>query len=172
MSLLLCLKNRLQEESGFSLLEMLVVIVISSALTAVLLISITNLYQDNNFFTLHNSWQLDSYLALDFIAEQLQNSLEVEIISDSEIDIYTYFAEEYQWLKFTVYESSGQQNLGRILGGENRESKDFGRKLSLLDDIEQLRFQMVEPGLIKIKLLLSSRREKIAISRLIKIENS
>lgn len=169
MSLLLCLKNKLKDDSAFSLIEMMIVITISTALGAVFLTSITALYQDNDFFNMHNSWQLDSYLAVDFMAEQIKNSIELTVINESELDVFTYFDQKYQWLKFTVYESDNQLNLARILGGEEKEVKDFGRKLSLLDDITELKFQIVEPGILKIKLIMTAGGEKIVVSRLLKI---
>lgn len=169
MSLLLCLKNKIKEEAAFSLLEMIIVITISTALGAVFLTSVTALYQDNDFFNLHNSWQLDSYLAVDFIADQIKNSLELAVINESELDIFTYYNQEYQWLKFSVYESDNQYNLARILGGDNQEVKDFGRKLSLLDDITELKFEIVEPGLLKIKLVMTKGEEKMVVSRLLKV---
>jgi len=165
-----CLRNKIKAAEGFTLLEILLVITISSLLAAVFMQLITDLYQNNSFFNLHNSWQLDGYLVLDFIAFQIKNASRVDLISSQEIDIFTYYGGEYQWLKFNVYQSGGSSSLGRAIGSSDPGFKDFGRNLALLDRIESLNFEMDASGLLKITLYLEEDGEKLTISRLIDIK--
>jgi len=160
-------------EAGFSLLEMMLVITISSLLAAVFLQLLVDIYQQNDFFSLNNAWQLDAYLAVDFIADQIKSSKKVEIIDQHQLDIFSYYNEEYQWLKFNVYQSNGNKNLGRSIGGSDLNYKDFGRNLSLFDGIDDLSFEIVKPGLLKISLTVKEKMKsgikKLTVSRLIKI---
>lgn len=169
MSCLASFINKLKSEAGFSLLEMLLVIVISSLLLSVFINLTKGLYEDYEFFRLHNSWDLDIYLAADFIANQIKNSLKVEIINIREINIYSYYDQKYQWLKFSVYKSGDQFNLGRALGSENLKQKDFGRNLSLLNDIKSLEFKLVEINLLKLTIAVEKKGENLIVSKLIKI---
>jgi len=173
MNFLVYCRDKLKEEAAFSLLEMMLVITISSLLTVVFIQLITDLYQNNDFFSLENAWQLDAYLAVDFIADQIKNSTKVEIINENEINIYSYYNQEYQWLKFSIYQSSGNNNLGRSIGSNQLNFKDFGRNLSLLDKVEDLKFEIIEPGLLKVTLAVQAKStkkvEKLTVSRLIKI---
>ena len=162
-----CLRNKLKAADGFTLLELILVITISSLLAAVFMQLIISLYQNNSFFNLQNSWQLDAYLVVDFIAFQIKNASRVELISSQEIDIFSYYREEYQWLKFSLYQSGGSNSLGRAIGGDDPVFKDFGRNLALIDRIEDLNFKMVDSDLIKITLYLKEDQEKLIISRLI-----
>ena len=169
MKLSAYLKNNFKKQSGFTLLEMLFVICISTLLTAVFLNLIIQLYQDDNFFNLQSDWQLDSYLAVDFITEQIANASRVEVINDSEIHIFTYYDQEYQWLRLTTYQSKGKTNLGRSIGSTDLNYKDFGRNSSLLDNIEELKFTLVSSGLLEVKLILKDRDDSLVVSRIIKI---
>lgn len=164
-----CCRNKIKAAEGFTLLEILLVITISSLLAAVFMQLITELYQHNSFFNLHNSWQLDGYLVLDFIAFQIKNASRVELISSQEIDIFSYYGGEYQWLKFNVYQSGGSNSLGRTIGSNDPNFKDFGRNLALLDRIEALNFEMTASDLLKITLYLEEGGEKLTISRLVDI---
>jgi len=173
MKFLAYCRDKLKEEAAFSLLEMMIVITISALLTVIFIQLITDLYQKNEFFSLENNWQLDSYLAVDFIADQIKNSARIEIINENEINIFSYYDQEYQWLKFSIYQSGGDNNLGRSIGSNQLNFKNFGRNLALLDKIDNLRFKMVEPGLLKITLSVKEKNnkktEKLTVSRLIKI---
>jgi len=169
MKSFLCCSDKLKSEAGFTLLEMVLVITISSLLALTFLQLILNLYQNNEFFNLQNAWQLDAYLALDFMAAQIKNAAELEVISQQEIDLYTYYNQEYQWLKFNVYQSGDYKALGRSIGSTEITNKDFGRNLSLLDQIEELRIEIVEPGLLKLSLILEKEQKRLNVSRLIKI---
>lgn len=169
MKCLLYCRDKLNTEKGFTLLEMMLVITISSLLAVIFLQLIFSLYQNNNFFNLQNAWQLDAYLAVDFMASQIKNAAEVEIISQQEIDIFSYYDQEYQWLKFNVYQSGGHNALGRSIGSTDILNKDFGRNLALLNKIEELNFKIVEPGLLKVTLFLREDQEQLTVSRLIKI---
>lgn len=169
MKFLAYCKNNLKNEKGFSLLEMVIVITISSLLALVFLQLNISLYQNNRFFNLHNAWQLDAYLALDFIAEQIKNSLKVEIINQQEIDIYTFYDQDYQWLKFSFAKSDENNKLARSIGSQDLNNKDFGKNLSLLDQIKDLKFVLVREDLLKITLSIEANKEKIVVSRLIKI---
>lgn len=169
MNFLAYCRNKLREENGFSLLEIIIVISISSLLTVVFVQLINDLYQKNEFFSLENTWQLDVYLAVDFIADQIKNSIKVEIINENEIDLFSYYDEEYQWLKFNSYQSNKEMNLGRIIGSSDYKYKDFGRNLSLLAGIEEIKFKVIRPGLLKISLSVEEKSEKLTVSRLVKI---
>jgi len=162
-------RSKEDSESGFTLLEIVIVITISSLLTAVFLHLILRLYQNNNFFNLQSAWQLDAYLAVDFMAVQIKNAQKVEVISQQEINIFSYYNQKYQWLRFSVYQSGGNNALGRSIGSSDLESKDFGRNLALLDKIEDLKFEIIEPGLLKLSLHLKGGEKRLTVSRLIKI---
>ena len=142
-------RNKLKSEQGFSLLEMLIVITISSLLTAIFLQLIIKLYQDNDFFIFHNSWQLDAYLAVDFITEQIKNSQKIDLINERELAIYSYYNQKYQWLKFSIYQSDQKIKLGRAIGSTEINNRDFGKNLSLLEGIKDINFAMIRPGLLK-----------------------
>ncbi len=124
-------------ESGFTLLEMILVISISSLLAIIFLQLIVRLYQDNEFFNLQSAWQLDAYLAVDFMALQLKNAR--------------------------------NSALGRAVGSTDIAVKDFGKNMALLNKIEELRFEIVEPGLLKISLCLMKDQKSLTVSRLISI---
>jgi len=162
-------RDKTKNKEGFTLLEMLLVITISSLMAVIFLQLIVNLYKNNNFFNLQNAWQLDAYLAVDFMASQIKNAAEVEVINQQEIDIFSYYDQEYQWLKFSIYQSGGHNALGRSIGSTDIINKDFGRNLSLFDKIEDLSFKIVEPGLLKITLYLVEGQEQLTVSKLIKI---
>ncbi|RAK11041.1 prepilin-type N-terminal cleavage/methylation domain-containing protein [Halanaerobium saccharolyticum] len=169
MKCLLCCRDKLKSEKGFTLLEMLLVITISSLLAVIFLQLILNLYQNNKFFNLQNAWQLDAYLAVDFMAAQIKNSKKVEVISGQEINIFTYYDQNYQWLKFSLYQSGASNALGRSIGSSDLANKDFGKNLDLIDKIEELNFRIMEPGLLKITLYLVEGQTQLTVSRLIKI---
>ena len=162
-------KDKLKSQRGFSLLEMIIVITISSLLAVTFLQLILSLYKNNDFFNFQNAWQLEAYLALDFITEQTKNSPQVEIINQREIDIFSYYNQKYQWLKFSLYQSSGNKKLGRAIGSTDLNNKDFGKNLSLLDNIRDINFIIVKPGLLKITLSLKQNEDELVVSRLIKI---
>jgi len=162
-------RNKLKSEQGFSLLEMLIVITISSLLTAIFLQLIIKLYQDNDFFIFHNSWQLDAYLAVDFITEQIKNSQKIDLINERELAIYSYYDQEYQWLKFSIYQSDQKIKLGRAIGSTDINNRDFGKNLSLLEGIKDINFTMVRPGLLKISLLVEENKNSLLVSRLITV---
>lgn len=170
MNFLHCCRDKLKNEKGFTLLEMLLVITISSVLTAVFIQLVVELYQNNNFFMLQNSWQLDAYLALDFMAEEIKNSTIIEIINQREIELYTYYNQDYQWLKFSRYQSSGANSLGRSIGSDDPENKDFSRNLALLDKIKDVSFRYVEEDLLKVTLFLEQDQNKITVSRLVNLQ--
>lgn len=161
--------NKLKSEAGFSLLEMLLVITISSFLLAIFITTALTLYQDYNFFNLQNAWQLDTHLAADFISSQIRNSKKVELISETEINIYSYYQKEYQWLRFSLYTSKKKHNLGRAIGSNDLNLKDFGRNLSLLDDIKSLSFKKTAAGLLKLKIIVEDGGRELNVSRLINI---
>jgi prepilin-type N-terminal cleavage/methylation domain-containing protein len=167
MKFSVCCRNELKVEEGFTLLEILIVITISSLLAAIFMQLIISLYQSNNFLNLQNSWQLDGYLVVDFMSLQIKNASKVEIINQKEIDVFSYYGEEYQWLKFNIYQSGGHNALGRAIGSNNPDFKDFGRNLALVDQIEDLNFKLVDPDLLKITLWVKKGEEKLIISRLI-----
>lgn len=169
MSCLHFYKNNLESQKGFTLLEMLLVITISSLLTVVFMQLIITLYQNNEFFIQQNTFQLDAYLAVDFISEKIKNSKKIEISNQKEIEIFTYYNDEYQWLKFSLYQSNGNNSLGRSIGGNDLNNKDFGKRFSLLDKIEDLNFECVKVGLLKITLFLKLDEEQIIISRLVEM---
>lgn len=169
MKCLLYCRDKLNSEKGFTLLEMLLVITISSLLTVIFLQLILTLYQNNNFFNLQNAWQLDAYLAVDFMTAQVKNSKKVEVISREEINIFTYYDQDYQWIKFSLYQSGGNNALGRSIGSPDLANKDFGRNLALLDKIEDLSFEIVKPGLLKLTIFLVQDQKNLTVSRLIKI---
>lgn len=169
MKCLAYFREQMNTEKGFTLLEMLLVITISSLLATIFLQLIFSLYQNNNFFNLQSSWQLDGYLAVDFMISQIKNAKKVEVINQQEIDIYSYYDQEYQWLKFNLYQSKGNNALGRTIGSKVQTDKDFGRNLALLDNIDNLSIEIVEPGLLKLSLFLKQDQKKLTISRLIKI---
>lgn len=169
MKCLLYCRDKLNSERGFTLLEMLLVITISSLLAAIFLQLILNLYQNNNFFNFQNAWQLDTYLAVDFMTAQIKNSKKIEVISRKEINIFSYYDQEYQWLKFSLYQSGGNNALGRSIGSSDITNRDFGKNLALLDKIEDLSFKIVEPGLLKITIFLVQDQKHLTVSRLIKI---
>ena len=162
-------KGKYKDNQGFTLLEMLLVITISSLLAVVFMQLTFRLYQNNDFFNLQNAWQLDAYLAVDFMALQIKNASEVEIISQQEIDVFTYYDQEYRWLKFNLYQSRGSSALGRAIGSTELINKDFGRNLALLDKIEGLSFMQVEPGLLKISIFLKDQQKHLTVSRLVNI---
>ena len=161
-------RDKLKSEPGFSLLEIILVITISSLLAVLFLQLIFSLYKNNDFFNFQNAWQLEAYLALDFMAEQIKNSRQLEIINQREIDIFSYYNQDYQWLKFSLYHSSGNKKLGRAIGSKDLNNKDFGKNLSLLDNIQDINFIIAKPGLLKISLSLK-QKEELVVSRLIKI---
>lgn len=164
--------NKLKSEAGFSLLEMLLVITISSLLLAIFINTALVLYQDYNFFNLQNAWQLDLHLAADFITSQIQNSQKIELINEQEINIYSYYQKEYQWLKFSQYISKKKNNLGRAIGSNKLKPKDFGRNLSLLDNIKSLSFKIPVPGLLELKITAVDGEQELTVSRLININKS
>lgn len=161
--------NRLKSEAGFSLLEMLLVITISSLLLAIFINTALTLYQDYNFFNLQNAWQLDVHLAADFISNQIRNSKKIEIINETEINIYSYYQEEYQWLRFSSYKSKKKHNLGRAIGSNKLKIKDFGRNLSLLDDIKSLSFKKTAAGLLRLEITVGEAEKELTVSRLVNI---
>lgn len=169
MKYLVYCRSKKNSEAGFTLLEMILVITISSLLTAVFLQLIVKLYQDNEFFNLQNAWQLDAYLAVDFMALQIKNASRIEVVNQQELDIFTYYDQEYQWLKFNVYQSKGDNALGRAVGSTEITVKDFGKNMALLNKIEDLRFEIVEPGLLKLSLYIKADQKKLIVSRLIRI---
>jgi hypothetical protein len=148
---------------------MILVISISSLLAIIFLQLIVRLYQDNEFFNLQSAWQLDAYLAVDFMALQLKNAQKVEVISQQEVNIFSYYDQQYQWLRFNVYQSGGNSALGRAVGSTDIAVKDFGKNMALLNKIEELRFEIVEPGLLKISLCLMKDQKSLTVSRLISI---
>ncbi len=162
-------RSEKNSEAGFTLLEMILVISISSLLAVIFLQLIVRLYQDNEFFNLQSAWQLDAYLAVDFMALQLKNAQKVEVISQQEINIFSYYDQQYQWLRFSVYQSGGDSALGRAVGSTEMAVKDFGKNMALLNKIEELRFEIVEPGLLKISLYLKNDQKSLTVSRLISI---
>lgn len=161
--------NKLKSEAGFSLLEMLLVIIISSFMLSIFINTALNLYQDYSFFNLQNAWQLDVYLAADFISNQIQNSQKIEIISKSEIDIYSFYDGDYQWFKFCSYQADDQQHLGRAIGNKDFKTKDFGKHLSLLDNIKKLNFKIIRTGLLEIIITVEDGKRELTVSKLIKI---
>lgn len=162
-------RNKFKNEQGFSLLEMLIVITISSLLAVIFLQLIVRLYQNNEFFIFHNSWQLDAYLAVDFMAEQIKNSQKIEVVNQKELAIYSYYDQNYQWLRFSLYQTDQNTKLGRAIGSTDINNKDFGRNLSLLDNIQDINFVLVSPGLLKISLSVGEKKNKLLVTRLIKI---
>lgn len=169
MKFLACCRNNFKNEQGFSLLEMLIVITISSLLAVIFLQLIVKLYQNNDFFIFHNSWQLDAYLAVDFMAEQIKNSQKIELINQRELAVYSYYDQKYKWLKFSLYQTDQNTNLGRAIGSTDINQQDFGRNLSLLDSIQDINFVLVSPGLLKISLSVGEKKNNLLVTRLIKI---
>ena len=164
-------KKKLKEsEAGFTLLEMVLVITITAITASLFVSSAADLYKNHQFINLHSAWQLDGYLALDFIAGQARNSAIIEIPSSSELEIYTYYDGDWQWLKFSKYYSSGMEKLGRAIGGESPENKDIGRNSALLNDIDDIDFEFVDDQLLKIRLVFERDDKVQIISRLVNIK--
>lgn len=169
MKLLLFCKKKLKLESGFSLIEIIVAISISMFILSVFINLSIELYQDHDFFNLVNAWQIDLYLAADFIAEQISNSVKVEIINQNQIEIFTFYEQKYQWLKFSLYQSQGKKSLGRSIGSDNLEIKDFGRRHSLLANISNLKFEIITEKLILMQITAELDDQKIVVSKIINI---
>lgn len=169
MKLSACFKDKLKNEAAFILIEIIIVIAISSLLAVIFMDLIYGLYQKNSYFNLENDWQLDAYLAVDFIADQIKNSTKVELINEAEIDIYSYYHGSYQWLKFCSYKSKNIKNLSRKIGSQNLDFKDFGRNLSMLDNIKNIKFKKENDNLLKITLAVQHKKESLIVSRLINL---
>ncbi len=165
------LKIELKEsEAGFTLLEMVLVITITVLTASLFVSSAADIYQNHQFINLHSAWQLDGYLAVDFIAGQVRNAAIIEIPSSSELEVYTYFDGNWQWLKFSKYYSTGMKKLGRAVGGESPENKDIGRNSALLNDIDDIDFEFVDDQLLKIRLVYERDDKEQIISRLVNIK--
>jgi len=160
----------IKSEAGFTLLEMVLVITITAITASLFVSSAADLYKNHQFINLHSAWQLDGYLALDFIADQSRNAAIIEIPSSSELEIYTYYDGDWQWLKFSKYYSSGMKKLGRAIGGESPENKDIGRNSALLNDIDDIDFEFVDDQLLKIRLVFERDDKVQIISRLVNIK--
>ncbi|MFW5736096.1 MAG: prepilin-type N-terminal cleavage/methylation domain-containing protein [Halanaerobium sp.] len=169
MKFLAYCRNKFKSEQGFSLLEMLIVITISSLLAVIFLQLIVKLYQNNDFFIFQNTWQLDAYLAVDFMADQIKNSQKIELINQREVAIFSYYDQKYQWLKFSLYQTDQNTKLGRAVGSTDINHKEFGRNLSLLDNIQDINFVLISPELLKISLSVGEEKNKLVVTRLIKI---
>lgn len=173
---MLKLKERLskieevESEAGFTLLEMVLVITITALTASLFVSSAADLYKNHQFINLHSAWQLDGYLAVDFISNQLRNAVIVEIPSSSELEIFTYYDGDWQWLKFSKYYSSGMKKLGRAIGGESPDNKDIGRNSALLNDIDDIDFEFVDDQLLKIRLVFERDDKVQIISRLVNIK--
>ena len=161
--------NKLKNQKGFSLLEILIVISISSLILIIFLELNLKLYQNNNFFNLENSWQQDLYLAIDFLSSQIKNSLRTEVLNKNELDIFTYYDGDYQWLKFSLYENKRGKNLARAIGSKNINNKDFGRNLSLVNDIENINFKIIGTGLMQISISVKANNKNLKVEKLINI---
>lgn len=169
MKLSVCSKNNSKNEAGFILLEMILVIVISALLTVVFIDIIYGLYQKNSYFNFKNAWQLDAYLVVDFIADQVKNSTKVEIINQNELDLYSFYDEEFKWLKFCSYKSKKIKCLSRRIGSEDLNFKDFSKNLAILDNIDSIKFKKLKNNLLKIQLTVKHNKKSLIISRLVKI---
>lgn len=164
-----CLKDKLNFQAGFSLIEILIVISISSLLTTFFLQLIIRIYQNNEFFIFKNAWQLDAFLAVNFMVEQIKNSVQIEIISQNELDIFTYYNQKYQWLKFSLYQNKKEKKLAKAIGSDQLKNKNFGKNLSLIEKIKDIKFKVIRPGLLQIKLLFVQNKKELIVSRLVKI---
>ncbi len=162
----------IRSEAGFTLLEMVLVITITAITASLFVSSAADLYKNHQFINLHSAWQLDGHLALDFIAGQVRNAAIIEIPSSSELEIYTYYDGDWQWLKFSKYYSSGMKKLGRAIGGESPENKDIGRNSALLNDIDDIDFEFFDDQLLKIRLVFEREDKVQIISRLVNIKLS
>lgn len=169
MKFSVCFTDRLKSQKGFSLLEILIVISISSLILIVFLKLNLSLYQDSSFLNLENAWQQDLYLAADFLSSQIKNSLRVEIINKNELDIYTYYDGDYQWLKFSLYENKRGKNLARAIGNKDINNKDFGRNLSLVNDVEDINFKIIKSNLLKISISAAASNRSLEVTKLINI---
>lgn len=169
MKFLLCLKNRLNSAAGFSLIEILIVLSISSLLTMCFFHLVIRLYENNNNFIFKNSWQLDAFLAVNFMVEQITNSIKIEIVNQNELNIYTYYNQNYQWLKFSLFQNQKGKKLAKALGSEDPGKQDFGKNLTLINQVKELKFIKVKPKLLQVKLLLAQDKEELVVSRLVKI---
>ncbi|ADQ14840.1 type II secretion system protein [Halanaerobium hydrogeniformans] len=169
MNLLLCLKNRFKDNRGFTLLEVILVITISTVLAGLFLELLLGLYADQNYFTAYSNLYLDAYLLVDIIAEQLKYSQQIDLISQTEIHFFSYYNEGQQWLSYNLYQRENSQVLARRLGGEDYLNKDFGRNLSVLENVESLKFNYLEENLLELKLIIKDNNEELLISRLVYI---
>ncbi|SFL08998.1 PilW family protein [Halanaerobium salsuginis] len=165
-----CKKNSLDSKQGFSLIEVLVALVISTLIFSVFLQLILDIYQQNDIFNLSSSWQLDSYLALDFISQQIENSKQVKVVNENEINLFSYYRGQYCWLKFCPYtDLTGQLNLGRKLGSDNLNKQDFGKNLALIDDIKSFKITCLSNNLLKIELILGNKKHNLAVAKIINL---
>ncbi|ADO77027.1 PulJ/GspJ family protein [Halanaerobium praevalens] len=169
MKFSLCLKNKFNSSAGFTLIEILIVLSISSLLTICFLQLVIRLYQNNNNFIFKNSWQLDAFLAVNFMVEQITNSIKIEVVNQGELNIYTYYNHNYQWLKFSLFQNEKGKTLAKAIGSEEPLQQDFGKNLTLINQVKELKFIKVKPGLLQIKLLLTQNKEELIVSRLVKI---
>lgn len=167
MKFLVSFIDKLKSQKGFSLLEILIVISISSLILAVFMQLSLKLYQDSNFVNLENAWQQDLYLAADFLSSQIKNSLRVELINKNELDIYTYYDGDYQWLKFSLYENKKGKNVARTIGSTDIANKDFGRNLSLVNEIKDINFKIVRANLLRLSISAESNNKSMKVTKLI-----
>ena len=169
MNLLLCLKNKFKDNSAFTLLEVVLVITISTVLAGLFLELLLGLYADQNYFTAYSAWDLDAYLVVDFMAEQLKYSSQVELISAGEIHFFSYYNDSQQWLSYNLYQRENSQALARRLGGDDYLHKDFGRNIALIENVESIKFKHLENNLLEIELIIKENNEEFLISRLVYI---
>lgn len=162
-------KLYLKNKKGFSLIEILVVILISGLLSSSFVYVFLDLYREKKFFLLENNWQLDLYLAADFIAEKIKNSKKIEIIAADEIHLFTYYDDQYQWLKISQYKTKEKKNLGRAIGSNLITEKDFSKNLSLVDNLEEIKLSKVTKDLLKIELVMKTKKRELKVSKLVKI---
>ncbi|MCC3143752.1 prepilin-type N-terminal cleavage/methylation domain-containing protein [Halanaerobium sp. Z-7514] len=169
MNLLLFLKNRFKDDSAFTLLEVILVITISTVLAGVFLNLLLGLYADQAYFTAYSKLNLDAYLLVDIMAEQLKYAQQIDLISEREVQLFAYYNGKEQWISYNLQSQEDGQTLARGLGGEDYLQKDFKRNLSLLENVQSLEFKYLQANLLELSLVIEADDQLLELKRLVQI---
>ncbi len=125
---------------GFTLLENLIAILLLAVVSMLILKTILLFNDSLEKVDYRVGVMQDSQLVADYIVEKIEMAKEIELLSESRINLYTIYKDEWQWISFEEYYSGGLRKLGRSIGHEENGLIIYKRPTALIEKINKLEF--------------------------------
>lgn len=156
------LNSKVKKNNGFTLLETIFALTITALLVSSFLQMVSLIYKDHHLSDKRLGQEMDAHLVVDYIYEKIKMAEVIEIKNNKTLELFTYLDGEKRWLKFCPYKNNNIKKLGQRKGTALKNTKGYSRTESMLDNIEEIRFEKLKNNnliLIELRYINKNREE-------------